>query len=140
MCDYQIEQAFIKDIRWIKKTKEVVIEREERKEMINAERKERKDYAKRMQDDRKKQQDEIKARNEERKKRDDERKREWELEQLERFDVHPYKRQIEACEQLIYFCAKNRKSETQQADAIEQLKEEASDADRKMTTEKKLDE
>ena len=55
MCDYQIEQAFIKDIRWIKKTKDVVIEREERKEMINAERKERKDYAKRMQDDRKKQ-------------------------------------------------------------------------------------
>lgn len=30
MCDYEIEQAFIKDIEWISKTKQIVQERAER--------------------------------------------------------------------------------------------------------------
>ena len=32
MCDYEIEQAFIKDIEWISKTKLMVQERAERAE------------------------------------------------------------------------------------------------------------
>jgi len=47
-CDYEIEQAFIKDIIWMTKTKEMVMERQERKEMLDAERKEKKDHWKRM--------------------------------------------------------------------------------------------
>ena len=30
MCDYEIQQAFIKDIQWISKMKQVVVERAER--------------------------------------------------------------------------------------------------------------
>ena len=30
MCDYEIEQAFIKDIEWMEETKERVMERHER--------------------------------------------------------------------------------------------------------------
>ncbi len=41
MCEYEIQQLYIKDIEWIKKTKQMVIEREERYARIQAERKER---------------------------------------------------------------------------------------------------
>jgi hypothetical protein len=41
MCDYEIEQALIKDIEWIAKTKEVVNERSVRQEKYDQERKER---------------------------------------------------------------------------------------------------
>ena len=121
------------------KTREMVMERQERKEMFNAERKEKRDQWKRMQDERKKQNEEYQARQEEKRKREDERKKEWELEQLSRFDVHPYKHQIEACEQLIYFCVKNKKSESKQAADIEDLKQ-TNDVDRKEAAEKTYDE
>jgi hypothetical protein len=55
LCDYEIQQAFIKDIIWMTKTKEMVMERQERKEMLDAERKEKKEHWKRMQEERKKQ-------------------------------------------------------------------------------------
>ena len=138
LCDYEIQQAFIKDIIWITKTKEMVTEREERREMLNAERREKREHWKRVQEERAKQEEEYRARQEERRKREEERKREWELEQLSRLAVHPYKQQIEACEQLIYFCAKNRKTESQQATEIEELKE-ASDEQRREAAEKKLE-
>ena len=35
MCDYEIQQAFIKDIEWISQTKQVVVERNERAEKFN---------------------------------------------------------------------------------------------------------
>lgn len=35
MCDYEIQQAFIKDIEWISQTKQVVVERAERAEKFN---------------------------------------------------------------------------------------------------------
>ena len=89
----------------------MVIEREERKEIYANERRERKEYAKRMQQERKKQEEEYRLRQEERKKKEEEKRREWEQEQLERLNVDPYKKQIEACEQLIYFCAKNKKKD-----------------------------
>ena len=34
-CDYEIQIAFIKDIEWIRKIKEGVMEREERREIQN---------------------------------------------------------------------------------------------------------
>ena len=43
MCDYEIQQLYIKDVEWIKKTKTMVMEREERRSRIDAERKERKE-------------------------------------------------------------------------------------------------
>ena len=51
----------------MKKTKEMVMEREERKEIYNAERRERREYAKRMAEERKKQDEEWQARAEARK-------------------------------------------------------------------------
>ena len=45
----------------------MVMEREERKELVNAERRERKEYAKRMAEERKKQEEEFLARAEARK-------------------------------------------------------------------------
>ena len=43
----------------MKKTKEMVMEREERKEIFNAEKRERRDYAKRMAEERRKQDEEY---------------------------------------------------------------------------------
>lgn len=37
MCDYEIEQALIKDIEWIKSTKEMVVERSQRAEKYKQE-------------------------------------------------------------------------------------------------------
>ena len=74
------------------------MEREERKELFNAERREKREYAKRMAEERKKQEEEWQARAEARKQKIAQEKREWELEQLAKINVHPYKKEIEACE------------------------------------------
>lgn len=36
-------------------------------------------------------------------------KREWEEKQIKKLDIHPYEQEIESCEHLIYFCARQRK-------------------------------
>ena len=54
--------------------------REERKEIANAERREKREYYARIKEDRKKREEEIAERNAERKAKEAERKRQWELE------------------------------------------------------------
>ena len=74
------------------------MEREERKEIFAADRKEQREFAQRRREERKKQEEEFRAAKEEQRKRDEERRLEWEKEQLERLDVSPYTKQIDACE------------------------------------------
>lgn len=74
-CDYEIQVAFIKDIEWIRKIKEGVMEREERREIQNQERREKRDYWNRIKEERKMRDLEIAARNEERRKREEEEQR-----------------------------------------------------------------
>ena len=109
MCDYEIEQAYIKDIEWITQTKLMVVEKHDRQSKYEMERRERNEARKKLAEERKRKDDEYKARQEERRKEADEKKREWEMEQLERLDVNPYAEYIDLCEELIYFCAKNMK-------------------------------
>ena len=80
MCDYEIQQAFIKDIDWISQTKEMVSEKAERQGKYDAERKERNDTRKKMAEERKKKDDEYKARQDERRKEYEDKRKEWELE------------------------------------------------------------
>ena len=68
-CDYEIQLAFIKDIEWITKIKEGVMEREERREIQKQEYKEKKEHWNRIKEERRLRDLEIAARNEERKKR-----------------------------------------------------------------------
>lgn len=58
---------------------------------------------------RKKREEEYKQRQAERKKIEDERQAAWEQVQLAKLSAHPFKREVEICETLIYFCAKNKK-------------------------------
>jgi len=46
--------------------------------------------------------------------------------------VHPYKYQIEACEQLIYFCVKNMKKESKQSANVSKSSE-PSEAEKKLS-------
>jgi hypothetical protein len=46
--------------------------------------------------------------------------------------VHPYKYQIEACEQLIYFCVKNKKKESTQSMSVIKSSE-PSEAEKKLS-------
>ena len=71
-CDYEIQLAFIKDIEWITKIKEGVMEREERREIQKQEYKEKKEHWNRIKEERRLRDLEIAARNEERKKRQEE--------------------------------------------------------------------
>ena len=109
MCDYEIQQALIKDIEWIEKTKEMVLERTERNEKYKQERKEREEHRKKLAEERDRVKAEIRAKQEERRKEQEAKQREWELTQLEKLDQNPYEEQIDLCEELIYFCARNRK-------------------------------
>lgn len=118
MCDYEIEQAYIKDIEWITQTKLMVVEKHERQSKYEMERRERNEARKKLAEERKRKDDEYKARQEERRKEAEEKKREWDMQQLERLDVNPYAEYIDLCEELIYFCAKNMKK-TDGADAEE---------------------
>ena len=66
MCDYEIEQALIKDIEWIKKTKQMVIERAERAEKYKQEQKARAKDRLRIAAEREQRQAEVRARQDER--------------------------------------------------------------------------
>jgi len=46
--------------------------------------------------------------------------------------VHPYKYQIEACEQLIYFCVKNMKKESTQSTTVSKSSE-PTEAEKKLS-------
>ena len=61
MCDYEIQQALIKDIEWIEKTKEMVLERTERNEKYKQERKEREEHRKKLAEERDRVKAEIRA-------------------------------------------------------------------------------
>lgn len=65
----------------------------------------------------------------------EEKKLAWEASQLAKLDVHPYEAEIETCEFLIYFCAKNRSDLKVAAESTEQTKE-TSDARSKAIEEK----
>ena len=66
LCDYEIEQTLIKDIEWIQRTKEMVVERAQRNERYKQEKQQRNEERKRIQAEREKRQAEQKARQEER--------------------------------------------------------------------------
>lgn len=68
MCDYEIQQALIKDIEWITQTKQMVTEKADRQSKYEQERKERNEARRKMAEERKKKDDEYKARQEERRK------------------------------------------------------------------------
>lgn len=59
--------------------------------------------------DRKKREEEFKNRQAERQKQEEERQKSWEQMQLAKLNVHPFKTEIETCEHLIHFLAKNKK-------------------------------
>ena len=79
-----------------------------------------------MIEERKKKEAEWKARQEEIKKIREEKQREWEQAQLKKLDTHPYLNEIDQCEHLIYFCAKNRPAP--ETPAEEEDKKESVDA------------
>ena len=68
MCDFEIEQAFIKDIEWMAETKERVMERHERNHKYEQERKEKAEARRKYNEDRDKKRAEYEARQEERQK------------------------------------------------------------------------
>lgn len=84
------------------------MEREDRNTRYAAEKAERDEQRKRMKDERKRRDLEIKAAEDERRKIREEKQKVWEANQLSRFDEHPYRAEIDMCESLIYYCAKNR--------------------------------
>lgn len=86
MCDYEIQQSLIKDIEWIAKTKQMVVERVERAKKYEEERKERNEARRKMTEARDKQRAEIKAQQDARRKEQEEKRREWELSQLAKLD------------------------------------------------------
>ena len=116
MCDYEVQQALIKDIEWISSTKGMVAERSERAEKYKAEQKTRNDERKKMAEERERGRAEIRAKNEERRLEQQAKQQEWELQQLSKLDENPYESQVDLCEQLIYFCAKNRKKTEEEGD------------------------
>jgi hypothetical protein len=63
-----------------------------------------------MAEERERQRAEIRTQQEERRKEQADRQHQWELQQLERLDEHPYQAQIDLCEELIYFCARHTRS------------------------------
>lgn len=67
MCDYEIQQAYIKDVEWITQTKQIVFEREERNAQIQAERLERLEQRRLANEARKKREAEVMAQQEARK-------------------------------------------------------------------------
>ena len=79
MCDYEIQQCFIKDIEWITQTKQMVVEKSERQAKYDQERRERMETRKKLAEERKKKDDEYKAKQEERRREQEEKKREWEM-------------------------------------------------------------
>ena len=118
----------IKDIDWIQNTKTMVQEKAERDQKYKEERDERNKERKRMFEEREKVRAEIKARNDERKKEQDERQREWDQQQLEKFSGNPFEAQIDLCEELIYFCARNIKKHQKAAD-VDQEEEKTEQVD-----------
>ena len=67
MCDYEIEQAYIKDIEWISNTKQMVMERAERAEKYRQDQRARAEERKKIAQEREQRQAEARARQEERK-------------------------------------------------------------------------
>lgn len=78
-----------------------------------------------MAEAREKQRAEIKAQQDARRKEQDEKKREWELAQLEKLDQNPFMSQIDLCEELIYFCAKNKKQVEEEEGPAQKDEEES---------------
>ena len=90
MCDFEIEQALLKDIEWMADTKERVLERHGRNQKYEQERKERAEVRKRQNEERDKKRAEYEARQEERQKEQEERRRAYEEQQLAKLEAHPY--------------------------------------------------
>ena len=141
MCDYEIQQLYIKDVEWIKKTKQMVVEREERNARIQAEYKERQEIKRKNREEAMARKEEEKRRQEEiRKQREAERK-EREEALLKQLDTNPFNDQIDLCESLIYFTTKqgNLRNEAESKDAQDD-DDETKNNERAAATKKKLDE
>ena len=106
MCEYEIQQLYIKDIEWIKKTKQMVIEREERYARIQAERKERAEKKKQLQEEAAARKEEERKKQEEIKKQREQEKKEREEAFLKQLEKNPFEEQIDLAENLIYFTSK----------------------------------
>ena len=78
MCDFEIEQVFIKDIEWMAETKERVMERHERNLKYEQERKEKAEARKKYNEERDRKRAEYEARQEERQKEQEKRRRAYE--------------------------------------------------------------
>lgn len=76
-----------------------------------------------MAEERERQRAEIRAKQEERKAEQEAKRREWELAQLEKLEQNPYEEQIDLCEQLIYFCARNKRKTEENGPAAEETKQ-----------------
>ena len=139
MCDYEIEQAYIKDIEWISQTKQMVAEKHERQNKYEMERRERNEARRKLKEEQKRKQDEYKARQEERRQEAEKRRQEWEQEQLERLEINPYTESIDLCEDLIYFCARNmKKSGAGQDDDNDEESKRTADEETAKAREKRL--
>ena len=60
MCDYEIQQAFIRDIEWIQKTKDMVKEKQERQSQWEAKKKQREEIRKKVQEEKRLREEQIK--------------------------------------------------------------------------------
>ncbi len=136
MCDYEIQQVLIKDIEWMTKTQQMAAERAERTAKYKLEQHARNEERKKRAEQQAQYKAEIKAKQEERRIAQQAKQREWELAQLEKLDEDPYESQIDLCEQLIYFCAKNKKRTEEQDDGPAQEESKEPTAERE---EKKVD-
>ena len=107
MIDYEKQQLLLRDIDWLHQQKIKVLEREERNAFYDIERQKQKDQRDRMLAERKKRDEEYKQRQAERQKQEQERQQAWEQMQLQRLAVHPFEDEIDTCEHLLSYIAKN---------------------------------
>lgn len=108
MIDYEVQQVYIKDISWLAQKKVEVMERDERNKRWQEQRAAQKEIRKKQVDERKAREDQYKQMEAEKLRIREEKQREWEAKQLAKLEEHPYQAEIDKCEHLIYFCAKNR--------------------------------
>ena len=59
--------------------------------------------------EKKKRDEEYKQRQAERQRKEEERQKEWEEMQLQKLEAHPFDGEIETCEHLLAYLARNRK-------------------------------
>jgi hypothetical protein len=107
MIDYEKQQLLLRDLEWLQQQKIKVLEREELFALQDIQRQKQKEQRDRMLAERKKRDEEYKQRQAERQKQEEERQRQWEEMQLAKLAAHPFEDEIDTCEQLLAYLAKN---------------------------------